>query len=277
MATTFIKGDVIILSVWTDAVYKPVACLTSNSLNQTRNLIESQNKCNGDIPAVLGSELLLNGDFADDSVWIMSGSVPPTISGGELHITANSSTFRQSIVSANLKIQITYTISETNGLGGFDIRDSTGTNPIITLGTELGDHTVVRESSGEGIRFISVDGFNGKISNISIKEIVEDKIGASIEKQGGSQSYDLAFEGLYIDTTSVGSETGKASHDKLKEIFETGDLVDWEMSTGLTDTVSYYGSGVIGDIEMTAPAGDEFTSFSSSISGSGAVTTVNPH
>ena len=44
--STFIKGDVIILSLWngTDA-YEPIACLTSNSLSLTRNVIESQTKC----------------------------------------------------------------------------------------------------------------------------------------------------------------------------------------------------------------------------------------
>tara|TARA_R110000796_G_scaffold93135_3_gene197606 strand:+ start:944 stop:1387 length:444 start_codon:yes stop_codon:yes gene_type:complete len=45
MAT--IQGDVIILSVYdvTGTAYKPVACLTSNSLNQTATINESQTKC----------------------------------------------------------------------------------------------------------------------------------------------------------------------------------------------------------------------------------------
>ena len=52
-----IKGDVLILSIWngTDA-YEPLGCLTSNDLNITTNVIESQTKCNpGTIERVAGS------------------------------------------------------------------------------------------------------------------------------------------------------------------------------------------------------------------------------
>ena len=46
--SNFIKGDALILWFWDTSgtpAYKPVACLTSNSLSQTRNIIESQTKC----------------------------------------------------------------------------------------------------------------------------------------------------------------------------------------------------------------------------------------
>ena len=45
MATKFIKGDLIILYIWESTTYKPIACLTSNSLNQTRSIIETATKC----------------------------------------------------------------------------------------------------------------------------------------------------------------------------------------------------------------------------------------
>ena len=41
----FIKGDSLILYVWDSSAYRPIACLTSNSIAQTRNIIESQTKC----------------------------------------------------------------------------------------------------------------------------------------------------------------------------------------------------------------------------------------
>lgn len=45
--STYIKGDAIILSVWDGtSAYEPIACLTSNSLSLTRNIIETQTKCN---------------------------------------------------------------------------------------------------------------------------------------------------------------------------------------------------------------------------------------
>lgn len=42
----FVKGDTVILSIW-DGVdsYDPVACLTSNEISLTKNMIESQTKC----------------------------------------------------------------------------------------------------------------------------------------------------------------------------------------------------------------------------------------
>ena len=44
--STFIKGDAIILSVWNGVdAYEPIGCLTSNSLNVSRTVIETQTKC----------------------------------------------------------------------------------------------------------------------------------------------------------------------------------------------------------------------------------------
>ena len=45
--STFIKGDAVILSIWnaTATAYEPIGCLTSNSLSVTRNVIETQTKC----------------------------------------------------------------------------------------------------------------------------------------------------------------------------------------------------------------------------------------
>lgn len=44
--STYIKGDAVILSVWDGtSAYEPIACLTSNSLSLTRNIIETQTKC----------------------------------------------------------------------------------------------------------------------------------------------------------------------------------------------------------------------------------------
>ena len=143
----FIKGDGLILYVYDDTIYRPVACLTSNSLAQTKNIIESQTKCDPNI----------------------------------------------------------------------------------------------------------------------------------IVKDHGSTTYDISFEGQYIDTTSVGSEVTKASHDYLLSIFNATTNVTWKLDTGLTDTVAYYGNGVLGDLSLDAPAGDSIATFSGSISGSGLIVTTDPN
>lgn len=145
--STFIKGDAIILYVYEGAAYKPIACLTSNSLSQTRNIIESQTKC----------------------------------------------------------------------------------DPGLVI------------------------------------------------KDAGSITYEITFEGNYIDTTSVGGDTGKSSHDSIKVLLEAGASDTWKMSTGLADTTDYFGTGIFSDLTLDASAGDELATFSGTISGSGAIVTVDPN
>lgn len=142
----YIKGDAIVLYIWDDTVYRPVACLTSNSLSQTRGVIETQTKC----------------------------------------------------------------------------------NPGLT------------------------------------------------EKAAGAMSYDISAEGNYIDTTSAGAEVTKASHDFLFGIMNAGTSVTWKMDTGLSDEPNYFGTAILSDLEMTAPTGDELTTFSCGLAGSGAIVTTDP-
>ena len=144
--STFIKGDTIILYVHDGSIYRPVACLTSNSLSETRNIIESQTKCDAGV----------------------------------------------------------------------------------------------------------------------------------IIKDAGSYSYEISCEGQYIDTTSVGAEVTKASHDFLHGLIAAGSTETWKMDTGLTDTTNYYGTGIFSDLTLDAAAGDEISTFSGTISGSGSIVTVDP-
>jgi len=144
--STFIKGDVNILYVHDATIWRPVACLTSNSLSETRNVIEAQTKC----------------------------------------------------------------------------------EPGETL------------------------------------------------KQSGSYSYEVSAEGNYIDTTSVGAEITKASHDYLRSLMSSGSSFFWKLDTGLTDTAAYFGTAILSDLEMTSAAGDEFTTFSATLNGSGLIVTADP-
>ena len=141
---TKIKGDANILYVWDSTAYRPIACLTSNSLSETQNIIESQTKCD-----------------------------PGTVT----------------------------------------------------------------------------------------KEI-------------GTYSYEISAEGEYIDTTSVGAELTKASHDYLRTIMSG--KVDWKLDSGLTTTSAYYGTAIISDLSLDSPAGETST-FSATLSGDGLIVTVNPH
>ena len=143
----FIKGDSLILYVWDSSAYRPIACLTSNSIAQTRNIIESNTKCD---PGV-------------------------------------------------------------------------------------------------------------------------------IKKTAGSLSNEISLEGQYIDTTSVGGDTAKASHDYLKSLMDSGSENDYKMDTGLTDNDAYYASGILSDLSLDASAGDELATFSATIAVNGNIGTTDPN
>ena len=95
-------------------------------------------------------------------------------------------------------------------------------------------------------------------------------------KQGGVCAYSSSAEGEYIDTTSVGGETTKASHDYLLEKQKLKTAIDWKLDTGVTSAI-YYGSAIITDLELSQGAGDELSTFSLTLDGSGDITETNPH
>lgn len=94
-------------------------------------------------------------------------------------------------------------------------------------------------------------------------------------KTKGTRSYNIAAEGEYIDTTSTGGETTKASHDYLKELSEGSTNITWRMATGLTDTPFYYGEAIISELSLTGPAGEPST-FTTTLEGTGAIVEVDP-
>ena len=64
-----IKGELLILSVWDSSIYRPIACLTSNSLSETQSIIESQTKCDPGViiktPGTYSYELSAEGEYID--------------------------------------------------------------------------------------------------------------------------------------------------------------------------------------------------------------------
>ena len=114
----------------------------------------------------------------------------------------------------------------------------------------------------------------------STVEVIESRTKCApgvVVKQGGVFAYSISAEGEYIDTTGVGGEVTKASHDYLleKQILRTA--VDWKLDTGIGTTGIYYGSAIITDLELSQGAGDEISTFSLTLDGSGDITETNPH
>ena len=143
--STFIKGDAVILSIWDGvSAYEPIGCLTSNSLSVTRNVIETQTKCD----------------------------------------------------------------------------------------------------PGQIIR------------------------------AAGSTSSEISFEATYIKT-----DAGKTDFDALLNFINVaeGTTHTWKMSTDQITPVSYFGTAVLADLEISAAAGDEFATYSGTLQNSGLIVTVDPN
>ena len=95
------------------------------------------------------------------------------------------------------------------------------------------------------------------------------------KKQAGMFSYTLEAEGEYIDTTSVGGDDTKASHDYLFELQLEKALITWKLVTGVTGA-TYYGSALISDLSLDMGSGDDLATFSVTLDGDGEVVTTDP-
>jgi hypothetical protein len=92
-------------------------------------------------------------------------------------------------------------------------------------------------------------------------------------KNAGTFSYSLSMDGEYIDTTSVGGDTAKASHDYLLTKQRAKETITWKLDSGLLTTI-YYGTAIVTDLDLTQGAGDEISTFSATFDGSGDISTV---
>jgi len=92
-------------------------------------------------------------------------------------------------------------------------------------------------------------------------------------KRAGNFDYSISADGLYIDT---GVDDTKFSHDRLLALQMAGANVTWSISTGLVTNTFYYGTAAITDLNLDAPTGQENSTFSCTLSGSGAIVLVDP-
>jgi predicted secreted protein len=95
------------------------------------------------------------------------------------------------------------------------------------------------------------------------------------KKQAGMFSYTLEAEGEYIDTTSVGGDDTKASHDFLFNLQLEKELIIWKLVTGVTGA-TYYGSALISDLSLDLGSGDDLATFTMTLDGDGEVSTTDP-
>ena len=79
---TKIQGDVLTLSVWDTSAYRPIACVTSNSLNSSAEIIETQTKCD---PGVVGKEY----GAVNKSIDVEGEYIDTTSVGGETALASH--------------------------------------------------------------------------------------------------------------------------------------------------------------------------------------------
>lgn len=98
-------------------------------------------------------------------------------------------------------------------------------------------------------------------------------------KSAGLFAYTIDAEGEYIDTTSVGGDDTKDSHDALLALQQARELITWKLDTNITDATSikYYGQALIIDLKLTQGSGDEVSTFTASLDGSGAISQTDPN
>ena len=111
--------------------------------------------------------------------------------------------------------------------------------------------------------------------NVSIIESMTKCNPGVVTKTAGMFTYTLEAEGEYIDTTSVGGDTTKASHDFLFTKLVAKLPVNWKLDTGVTGVI-YYGEAIITDLPLEQGAGDELSTFSITMEGSGNVVLTDP-
>ena len=139
-----------------------------------------------------------------------------------------------------------------------------------------GDVLILSIHDGSAYRPLACLTSNSLSESMGVIETVTKCDPGVTQKEAGTYSYDISAEGEYIDTTSVGGETTKASHDYLHSIFAAGNPITWKMATGIADTDAYYGTGYVTELSADAPTGDEFATFSMTISGDGSIVTADP-
>lgn len=139
-----------------------------------------------------------------------------------------------------------------------------------------GDVLILSIHDGSAYRPVACLTSNNLSESMGVIETITKCDPGVTQKAAGTYSYEISAEGEYIDTTSVGGETTKASHDYLHSIFATGAEINWKMTTGIADTAEYFGAGFLTELSADAPTGDEFATFSTSIAGNGSIVTTDP-
>ncbi|MFM2204474.1 MAG: Flavobacterium phage 11b [Bacteroidota bacterium] len=99
-----------------------------------------------------------------------------------------------------------------------------------------------------------------------------------VKKTPGVLNNSISAEGEFIDTTTIGGDTAKASHDKLFLLQQAKTLVNFKYDTDITNSSStkYFGTAYFTDLQLTQGSGDEVSTFTVTIDVDGAILLTDP-
>lgn len=146
----------------------------------------------------------------------------------------------------------------------------------MSIKGEKGILYIWQSSSYKPIACLTSNGLN---SELSVIESTTKCFPGVVKKTPGQFSYTVECEGEYIDTTTGGGDTAKQSHDALFALQQNKTKVTWKIDTNVDDasSVKYYGDAYITSLAATFGSGDEVTTFTATLSGDGAVSTIDPN
>ncbi|AQW91330.1 hypothetical protein CMU71_14680 [Elizabethkingia anophelis] len=146
--------------------------------------------------------------------------------------------------------------------------------------TIMGKDIILYVHDGTAYRPVACLTSNGLNITQEMRDLPVTKCSPDKKSTKGALSYEIPFEGQFIDTTSVGGSTAKASYDFLlkhmKQVKDNNALTFWKQTTSdgtaVIDTV--YGKGDITSLQLTAPAEGEAT-FQGTMQGQGWISTTD--
>jgi len=142
-----------------------------------------------EVASVLGSELVVNGDFATDTAWTKGSGW--TISGGSANqdnSTPNSGDLTQSnVTTSGKKYKVTFDLVVTSGTISALVG---GHNLFTTSGTK----TFIKTATSSNLTFRNYSNFIGSIDNVSVKEVIENDV-PRLDYSGGASCASLLLEG----------------------------------------------------------------------------------
>ena len=98
------------------------------------------------------------------------------------------------------------------------------------------------------------------------------------EKDYGIASFSISIDGQYIDTTTVGGDTAKMSHDSLFLLQLAKTKVNFKLDTNVNNatSVKYFGKAIISDLPLDMGSGDDLTTFSATFDVDGNIFLTDP-